>query len=336
MYGPGVYPEIPAEVHGRPVAAGQGLGQVAARGAGPAERLRPRQAVAAAADPRELRRRRDRPRRRPSGSAPRSRRRRWRCSTASSSTTRPPLLAARLRREAGRRSGRSGSPGAPADDRPAADRRRGPPRRRPDRPRSRRATAVGGRRALKAFCLVALNLNEFLLPGLNRSERRSLRHEPTPERLDAASPETSAAGPAASSSGKPAPASPALALAGPARRATASSAAAADGGRGRARSPTRSLPSRRTSRRRRRASSSCSCTAGPSHVDTFDYKPEALRARRQDDPREDLRPRRQEERGAGRRAEVEVQAVRPVRQVGQRPLPATWRPASTTSRSSTR
>ena len=48
---------------------------------------------------------------------------------------------------------------------------------------------------------------------------------------------------------------------------------------------------------------------------------QALRPRRPDHPGQDLRPRRQEERGPRRRAEVEVQAVRPVRQVGQRPLP---------------
>ena len=62
---------------------------------------------------------------------------------------------------------------------------------------------------------------------------------------------------------------------------------------------------------------------GPSQVDTFDYKPEALPARRQDDPGEDVRPRRAQERGPRRRAEVEVQAVRPVRQVRQRSVPAT-------------
>ena len=49
---------------------------------------------------------------------------------------------------------------------------------------------------------------------------------------------------------------------------------------------------------------------------------EAVRPRRQDHPGEDLRPRRPQERGPRRRAEVEVQAVRPVRQVGQRPVPA--------------
>ena len=47
----------------------------------------------------------------------------------------------------------------------------------------------------------------------------------------------------------------------------------------------------------------------------------ALPARRQDDRRQDLRPRRQEKRRPRRRPEVELQALRPVRQVGLRPLP---------------
>ena len=62
---------------------------------------------------------------------------------------------------------------------------------------------------------------------------------------------------------------------------------------------------------------------GPSHVDTFDYKPELYALDGKTIAGQDLRPRRQEERGPRRRAEVEVQAVRPVRQVGQRPVPAT-------------
>ena len=63
---------------------------------------------------------------------------------------------------------------------------------------------------------------------------------------------------------------------------------------------------------------------------------QALRARRQDDPGQDVRPRRQEERGPGRRPEVAVQAVRPVRQDGSPTCSRTWPPASTTSPSSTR
>ena len=59
---PGRLSRDPRRGAGRPVDAGQGLGQVAARGAGAAEHLRPRQAIAPDADPRELRRRRDRPR----------------------------------------------------------------------------------------------------------------------------------------------------------------------------------------------------------------------------------------------------------------------------------
>ena len=62
---------------------------------------------------------------------------------------------------------------------------------------------------------------------------------------------------------------------------------------------------------------------GPSQVDTFDYKPKLYAARRQDDRRS--RPSaaaatKNEGRVVG--PEVEVQAVRPVRQVGQRPVPA--------------
>ena len=87
-------------------------------------------------------------------------------------------------------------------------------------------------------------------------------------------------------------------------------------------SPTRSPRSRRTSPPKAKSVIFLFMYGGPSHVDTFDYKPKLYDARRQDDRRQDVRPRRQEERGARRRAEVEVQAVRPVRQVGQRPLPA--------------
>ena len=60
---------------------------------------------------------------------------------------------------------------------------------------------------------------------------------------------------------------------------------------------------------------------GPSHVDTFDYKPKLYRARRQDHRGENLRPRRAQEPGPRRRAEVEVQAIWPVRQMGLRPVP---------------
>ena len=61
---------------------------------------------------------------------------------------------------------------------------------------------------------------------------------------------------------------------------------------------------------------------GPSHMDTFEYKPEALPARRQDHQGEDLRPRREEEQGPRGGSQVAVQAVRPVRQARLRPLPA--------------
>ena len=61
---------------------------------------------------------------------------------------------------------------------------------------------------------------------------------------------------------------------------------------------------------------------GPSHVDTFDYKPKLYPLDGKTIAGQDLRPRRPQERGPRRRAQVEVPAVRPVRQVGQRPVPA--------------
>ena len=95
--------------------------------------------------------------------------------------------------------------------------------------------------------------------------------------------------------------------------------------------------SRRTSRPRRRASSSCFMYGGPSQVDTFDYKPASCTsstARRS--PIETFGRGGHSERRPRRRAEVAVQAVRPVRHVGQRPVPAHRDSASTTSPSSTR
>ena len=61
---------------------------------------------------------------------------------------------------------------------------------------------------------------------------------------------------------------------------------------------------------------------GPSQVDTFDHKPELYQAGRQDHPGQDLRPRRAQGRGPGRRPQVGVQALRQVREAGQRPVPA--------------
>ena len=61
---------------------------------------------------------------------------------------------------------------------------------------------------------------------------------------------------------------------------------------------------------------------GPSHIDTFDYKPDDGRHGRQDGRRENLRPRRAQERGPHRRAALEIPPVRPVRQMGQRSVPA--------------
>ncbi len=49
---------------------------------------------------------------------------------------------------------------------------------------------------------------------------------------------------------------------------------------------------------------------------------QALRPRRPDHPGQDVRPRRQEKRGPRRRPQVEIPAVRPVRPLDQRPLPA--------------
>src|SRR5262249_5398059 len=49
---------------------------------------------------------------------------------------------------------------------------------------------------------------------------------------------------------------------------------------------------------------------------------QALPAGREDDPGEDVRPRRAQERGPGRRAQVAVQTVRQVWEIGQRPVPA--------------
>ena len=75
---------------------------------------------------------------------------------------------------------------------------------------------------------------------------------------------------------------------------------------------------------------------GPSHIDTFDYKPKLYALDGKTIAVKTFGRGGHEERGPRRRAEVEVQAVRPVRQDGQRPVPAPRRRASTTSRSSTR
>ena len=91
-----------------------------------------------------------------------SRRRPWRCSTASSSTTRRRILAARLRREAGDDPPR-GSPGRPAGvlppSRPPTEIR---PRRAAGRSAARRSTGSTADAAWKYYCLMVLNLNEFV------------------------------------------------------------------------------------------------------------------------------------------------------------------------------
>ena len=75
---------------------------------------------------------------------------------------------------------------------------------------------------------------------------------------------------------------------------------------------------------------------GPSHVDTFDYKPKLY-------PMDGKTIAVKTFGRGGKKNEGRVvgpkwafQPVRRVRQVGLRPVPATWRRASTTSRSSTR
>ena len=61
MYGPSIYPEIPQEVLAGQSVPGNGWAKSPPRGAAAAQRLRPRQALAAVADPGGLRPRRDRP-----------------------------------------------------------------------------------------------------------------------------------------------------------------------------------------------------------------------------------------------------------------------------------
>ncbi len=61
---------------------------------------------------------------------------------------------------------------------------------------------------------------------------------------------------------------------------------------------------------------------GPSQVDTFDYKPALYPLDGQTDHGAHPWTRRASQPGASRRAEVALQAVRPIRQVGQRFVPA--------------
>ena len=75
-------------------------------------------------------------------------------------------------------------------------------------------------------------------------------------------------------------------------------------------------------RPRPRASSSSSCTAAPATSTPSTTSRSYERLDGKTIAGEDVRPRRPEERGPHRRAAVEVQAVRPVRQVGQRPVSA--------------
>ena len=72
----------------------------------------------------------------------------------------------------------------------------------------------------------------------------------------------------------------------------------------------------------RRTSSSCSCTAVPSHVDTFDYKPELYPLDGKTIDVKTFGPRRQEEPGPRRRAEAGSSSrTATKRQDGLRPVP---------------
>ena len=72
---------------------------------------------------------------------------------------------------------------------------------------------------------------------------------------------------------------------------------------------------------------------GPSQVDTFDYKPRLYGLDGKTIHGQDVRPRRQEERGPGRRAEVGFSASTASAASGSPTSSRTWPPASTTSRS---
>ncbi len=75
-------------------------------------------------------------------------------------------------------------------------------------------------------------------------------------------------------------------------------------------------------RPRPRASSSCSCTAARATSTRSTTSPKLYPLDGKTIPVKTFGRGGHEERGPRRRAEVEVQAVRPVRQVGQRPVPA--------------
>ena len=145
----------------------------------------------------------------------------------------------------------------------------------------------------------------------------------------------SAAAPGASSSGRPAAAS------GRSRWRACSAATAS--WRGRPSRPTASTPfvNPLAPRPRRCPAKAKSVIflfmyGGPSHVDTFDYKPKLYPLDGKTIAVKTFGRGGKKNEGRDRRAEVGVPPVRPVRQVGLRPVPATWRPASTTSPSSTR
>ena len=64
------------------------------------------------------------------------------------------------------------------------------------------------------------------------------------------------------------------------------------------------------------------CYGGPSHIETFDYKPKLYPLDGKTIPVKHVRPGRAEERRPRGRAEVAVQALWPVRQNGVRPVAA--------------
>ena len=332
-------PDDPAGGAGRPVGARRRAGATSPpEEAGPAERLRPRQAVAAGADPRRASTLAD-----TDSSCP-----------VRFATTQPTqalgMLNGEFLNEQAEALGRRG-----CDARPATTRRRrcALALRLVTRPRARRgarstrgvefvddaarrATGSTPDEALRRVLPAGAEPERVRVPGLTMPSRRQTAPMRRASTDADAIRQRSAAAPAASSSGRPAAGFAGAGAGRPARGDGFFGRAGRRRRRPRRSSSTRWRRSRRTSPAKAKSVIFLFMYGGPSHVDTFDYKPKLYRARRQDDRGEDVRPRRAQERGPRRRAEVEVQAVRPVRQVGQRPVPAPRHAASTTSRSSTR
>ncbi len=74
---------------------------------------------------------------------------------------------------------------------------------------------------------------------------------------------------------------------------------------------------------------------GPSHIDTFDYKPTMYGMDGKTDRSQNVRTRRTQERGPRRRTALEIQAVRRMRKMGFRSVSPSRTTALTTSPSST-